>query len=513
MPPSATSTSSGGNHGAGLISPSSSSHHHQQPTSPGSRFGGLSLGFRRNRGNTLSRMDVTNSSSANSTGPPSPPNPPGANVHPAFPALQASTSLNSSDLPPSPGIVSGSSPGGINQGNYFGDGSGGEAATTPSYLSQSTSSTRNLLRRGFGRKTTAGTGSGRTPTSEVPPPLLRSRSSSQPSLPLNHPSNNNNSSTSTSNSNSRSGSAHGLDPPHTGPPSSSNNNTTSTHHALSSSMSAATGSFFPPQSSPLIGRAGSGSGTGASPSQETTDPLAAVPESSTMVLNAAPSSAQPAARRQTPTSGAEANPASGSGGGATTAATSSSAAPAANAPAPASASGSASTSTGAAPAATHHIRLVPHLESTRSLTFDPVSRDAAPTVPLRIGRFTDRNPNQPVSCIDQSRIAFKSKVVSRTHAEIWYDAGTGTGSGTSAGTGTGTGAGWFIRDLKSSSGTFLNHIRLSGAGMESRPFPLRDGDVLQLGVDYQGGQEDIYRCVKMRVELNRGWQRGVNSFK
>jgi len=41
----------------------------------------------------------------------------------------------------------------------------------------------------------------------------------------------------------------------------------------------------------------------------------------------------------------------------------------------------------------------------------------------------------------------------------------------------------------------------------------QDGDVLQLGVDYQGGQEDMYRCVKMRVELGRDWQRGANEFK
>jgi hypothetical protein len=71
---------------------------------------------------------------------------------------------------------------------------------------------------------------------------------------------------------------------------------------------------------------------------------------------------------------------------------------------------------------------------------------------------------------------------------------------------------FFIRDTKSSSGTFLNHIRLSHPNVESKPFPVKDGDVVQLGVDYQGGTEEIYRCVKMRVELNRGWQRGANQF-
>lgn len=36
--------------------------------------------------------------------------------------------------------------------------------------------------------------------------------------------------------------------------------------------------------------------------------------------------------------------------------------------------------------------------------------------------------------------------------------------------------------------------------------------MIQLGVDYQGGTEEIYRCVKMKVELGRGWQSGANEF-
>ena len=162
-------------------------------------------------------------------------------------------------------------------------------------------------------------------------------------------------------------------------------------------------------------------------------------------------------------------------------------APSASAPAP-------PTSRPATAEEKHRIRLVPHLESSRSLHFDPVDRDLGPFTVLRVGRFTDRS--QP-GTTDPLRIAFKSKVVSRGHAEIWAD----------------DHGKFFIKDTKSSSGTFLNHIRLSGPGAESRPFPLKDGDVLQLGVDYQGGTEEIYRCVKMRIELNRGWQRGMNSFK
>ncbi|KAG2028359.1 SMAD/FHA domain-containing protein, partial [Suillus americanus] len=64
---------------------------------------------------------------------------------------------------------------------------------------------------------------------------------------------------------------------------------------------------------------------------------------------------------------------------------------------------------------------------------------------------------------------FDTKVLSRVHAEIWSDNGK-----------------FYIKDTKSSSGTFLNHVRLSPAGSESKPHELKDGDIVQLGLDYQG---------------------------
>jgi hypothetical protein len=53
----------------------------------------------------------------------------------------------------------------------------------------------------------------------------------------------------------------------------------------------------------------------------------------------------------------------------------------------------------------------------------------------------------------------------------------------------------------SSSGTFLNKLRLSPANRRSRPYPLRHLDVIQLGVDYQGRTEDMYRCVELTVHI------------
>ncbi|KAL0931210.1 fha domain containing protein [Colletotrichum truncatum] len=133
-----------------------------------------------------------------------------------------------------------------------------------------------------------------------------------------------------------------------------------------------------------------------------------------------------------------------------------------------------------------------------SLTFPPVSR----TLPsgseiIRVGRYSERDnqPNVPNNTPSAAPVGFKSKVVSRRHCEFWYDDGK-----------------WYIKDVKSSSGTFLNHIRLSPPGTESKPFPINDGDIVQLGIDFKGGEEMIFRCVKMRLELNRGWQNKLNTF-
>ena len=134
-----------------------------------------------------------------------------------------------------------------------------------------------------------------------------------------------------------------------------------------------------------------------------------------------------------------------------------------------------------------------------SLAFSPLSR----TLPtggevIKVGRYSERD-NHPVvqnGTPSAAPVGFKSKVVSRRHCEFWCEQGK-----------------WYIRDVKSSSGTFLNHIRLSPPGQESKPYALNDGDIVQLGIDFKGGEEAIFRCVKMRLEINRGWQNKPNAFK
>ena len=71
----------------------------------------------------------------------------------------------------------------------------------------------------------------------------------------------------------------------------------------------------------------------------------------------------------------------------------------------------------------HRIRLVPHLENSRSLHFEPITRECKEGASaIRIGRFTDRSGISANSTSLQGKIAFKSKVVSRGHAEIWCEA-------------------------------------------------------------------------------------------
>lgn len=147
------------------------------------------------------------------------------------------------------------------------------------------------------------------------------------------------------------------------------------------------------------------------------------------------------------------------------------------------------------------IRLIPHQDprSNRpSLSFPATSR----TLPhedcvIRVGRYSERDVNStpPPHTPSSAPVGFKSKVVSRRHCEFWCSQGQ-----------------WYIKDVKSSSGTFLNHIRLSQPSAESKPFPVHDGDLVQLGIDFRGGEEMIFRCVKIRVECNRAWQKTINNY-
>ncbi|KAI9206411.1 uncharacterized protein BJ171DRAFT_566746 [Polychytrium aggregatum] len=149
----------------------------------------------------------------------------------------------------------------------------------------------------------------------------------------------------------------------------------------------------------------------------------------------------------------------------------------------------------------------------------------------RTQRLPITTANKPrTSTADQPagkhRVWFKSKVVSRTHAEMWIKAGqyasmllppsASTPSRMSPIKAVATIAAHvindlgsaiydrhkiYLKDVGSSSGTFLNRLRLSPTSKISRPYPIRDGDLIQFGVDYQGRNEDVYKSVLMKVSI------------
>ncbi|CAG8436807.1 6893_t:CDS:10 [Ambispora gerdemannii] len=79
---------------------------------------------------------------------------------------------------------------------------------------------------------------------------------------------------------------------------------------------------------------------------------------------------------------------------------------------------------------------------------------------------------------------FDSKVLSRSHAEVWNDRGK-----------------VYIKDVKSSNGTFVNNRRLSPEGSESEPEELHDGDILEFGIDILGDDNHtiMYKKVSAKV--------------
>ncbi|KAF9475292.1 hypothetical protein BDN70DRAFT_996521 [Pholiota conissans] len=79
---------------------------------------------------------------------------------------------------------------------------------------------------------------------------------------------------------------------------------------------------------------------------------------------------------------------------------------------------------------------------------------------------------------------FDSKVLSRQHAEVWEEGGK-----------------IFIKDVKSSNGTFINGERLSSESHESEPFELKSDDIVEFGIDIVGEDNKtiIHHKVAARV--------------
>ncbi|KAJ3107801.1 hypothetical protein HDU97_003149 [Phlyctochytrium planicorne] len=133
------------------------------------------------------------------------------------------------------------------------------------------------------------------------------------------------------------------------------------------------------------------------------------------------------------------------------------------------------------------IQLIPFAEPPNKVVpgLEMAERRLKEGIVVRIGRLVVKDgqtqPPKPRKNAEAD-IWYTSKVVSRTHAEMWVKDGQ-----------------IFIKDIGSSSGTFLNKMRLSPSGKESRPYPIKENDVLQFGVDYKGKTEDMFKCVNVKV--------------
>ncbi|KAL8680612.1 MAG: hypothetical protein Q9186_003204 [Xanthomendoza sp. 1 TL-2023] len=110
---------------------------------------------------------------------------------------------------------------------------------------------------------------------------------------------------------------------------------------------------------------------------------------------------------------------------------------------------------------------------------------------LRIGRQTNAK-TVPTT----SNGFFDSKVLSRQHAEIWADR---------------NGKIW-IRDVKSSNGTFVNGVRLSPENRDSEPHELREQDTLELGIDIVSEDQKsiVHHKVSAKVEHAGVYGTGTN---
>ncbi|KAL2207294.1 hypothetical protein CC79DRAFT_726933 [Sarocladium strictum] len=106
----------------------------------------------------------------------------------------------------------------------------------------------------------------------------------------------------------------------------------------------------------------------------------------------------------------------------------------------------------------------------RGITFWPGHERSARSISRIVGEdggklYLGRYPNSRDTDIGSPYVSFESGVVSQDHAEIELDPD----------------GMWWLKDVGSSSGTYINHVRLSRPDEIVERHALEDGDIIQLG--------------------------------
>lgn len=161
--------------------------------------------------------------------------------------------------------------------------------------------------------------------------------------------------------------------------------------------------------------------------------------------------------------------------------------------------GEAGSEPGSAPVLSHPLEeLLPTIQfeshvdaesSQPSLSFSPFShRIESLNSIIRL----KRDGGEPAYQSNVKEFGFKSRAVSSEHCELDYSNGK-----------------WYIRDIGSAGGTFLNGARLPGPGQKSPPMAVNNGDIIQLGTSLSQSQGPESRHVLLKVRCTRAKGRFV----
>lgn len=119
------------------------------------------------------------------------------------------------------------------------------------------------------------------------------------------------------------------------------------------------------------------------------------------------------------------------------------------------------------------IVLIPHERSHPFARRECIARE-----PLKVGRSVDKKR------ISTNNLIFDCRVLSRNHAVIRFENGK-----------------FYIKDTKSSNGTFVNENRLSPSGEESGSVELKSRDILQFGVNVNVERRVTHGCIIATIRL------------